>query len=225
MRILPAMLLAATVIPAQAAIVKHEFTGYVWTLLAAPAGGEIEFVTSSSVAGPTISLQDTWTGAIFYDSEMAPAQFQPEQPPAGSSTYYRGYIATQIADAETGLLFNSDMTPWAPPFMMVNDMPQGMFGESVVIHAHAAGANFESTAFVVSNSDGTALASSAPPLSMNMPQFTSGYITYTFEGANGEFLSAQAVITSLTPVPEPATYAMLGLGLAALAMTKRFRRA
>lgn len=231
MRMLPAVLpavLLATAMPARAAIVKHEFTATVLSIVERYGDGQDGgFTDSSSIAGPTISRWDTWTGAIFYDTDMALAPWQPPPSPVGSTAVYEGYIAAQIVDADTGLQFASHPTASTPAYMYVRDMPGGTPGEFVSLHANAAGTAFESASFLFSASYGTTLYGTALPGRLDLAQFPYSEVTYDFRGANGDFVSVSATITSLTPppIPEPSMPAMLCAGLAALAMTARRRRA
>ncbi|GGY16072.1 PEP-CTERM sorting domain-containing protein [Massilia dura] len=228
MRILPALLLAAVAAtPAQAAIVKYEFTATVATVAAWPSGtANGGFVDSSSIAGPIISLGDTWTGTLFYETDRQLTPWPLQQPPGGSFLGYAGYAASTIVDAQTGLSFHSNPVDFNPPHMSVHDMPVGGT-DFIVINTYASGANLESGSFMFTDGDGSVFSSAVPPPGLDLADFLYATVHYGFTDANGDLLSVDARITSLAstdlppPVPEPSTYAMLGLGLAALAMTRR----
>jgi hypothetical protein len=112
---------------------------------------------------------------------------------------------------------------------MASDFP--LFSSDFLsLTTHASGAGFETGRFWFHDLYGNAFSSSVPPASLQLGDFQFASVSYSFlQNGTDNWMNAEANITSLTlvtaPVPEPSTYAMLGLGLAALAMTKRFRRA
>ncbi|WP_338762648.1 PEP-CTERM sorting domain-containing protein [Massilia sp. METH4] len=215
MRVFAALVLAAVAaVPAHAAIVQYQFTATVTRMHEVRGAVTYEDVDSSSLAGPTISLGDTWTGAFFYDTDQS-----------------FGYVASFIQDTSTGLLFDSKLVEPLPQVFVLDSQP-GAGSDSVQLVTYDADADLETGSFYFSDFDGTALSGTALPASLDLNAFEYASVSYNFlRGADFDSVNAEATITSLTlsdlppPVPEPSTYAMLGLGLAALAMTKRWRRA
>ncbi|WP_165390940.1 PEP-CTERM sorting domain-containing protein [Pseudoduganella lutea] len=232
MRIVPVLLLSAVVaMPAQAAIVTYQFTANVSGLTEHPGGTEIyNNVESSSSAGPTISVGDTWTGTVSWNTDLTLGSYQPEQPEQASYRLYEGFMGATITDAQTGLSYSSDADLAWLALMQVHDGVAGAESDFLSIGTHASGAGFESGDFFFFNYDGSSLSGDAPPASLNFADYFTATVSYSFLDVGTEnWMQANANITSLTlvtaPVPEPSTYAMLGLGLAALAMTKKLRRA
>ncbi|HEX8605002.1 MAG TPA: PEP-CTERM sorting domain-containing protein [Pseudoduganella sp.] len=231
MHSLSALLLAAVAaVPAHAAIVRYDFTATVDAVYEVPAGASSGgFVEASSMAGPTISNGDTWSGSLVYDTALQLAAWQPEQPEGGIYRNYTGSITSTITDPETGLAFESRLTTTHLALMQVYDMPAGTGPDVVSMHTYAPGSALEAGSFVFGDAHGSLLASATPPAGLDLAAILYSSVTYAFRRDSGELMSAQATITSLSftelpPVPEPSTYAMLGLGLAALAMTKKLRR-
>jgi hypothetical protein len=183
------------------------------------------------MAGPVISLGNTWTGSFSFDTDLVAEGWQPSQPEHGTYHMYQGFMTSTINDASTGLAFSTspDLT-WLG-LMSVHDSTSG--GSDFVAidtHAYDSNSDFVSGRFWFHDLYGDALSNGSPPASLSLADFQFATAEFSFLSThNGDFMTASADITSLTlvtaPVPEPSTYAMLGMGLAALAMTKRFRRA
>ncbi|WBS00465.1 PEP-CTERM sorting domain-containing protein [Pseudoduganella sp. SL102] len=222
---------ALVAMPAQAALVQYAYTATVSKIAEIPGGtGTVNWLDSSTLAGPTISVGNTWTGTFFYDTDLALDTYQPGPEEHGSYQMYTGAIGSTITDAQTGLSFSSDPALSWLSRLSVQDSPDGAGSDSLSFTAHRSGTDFETGSFWFHDLHGNALASSAVPSSLALGDFQFARVSYSFlqDGTNN-WMSADADITSLTlvtaPVPEPSTYAMLGLGLAALAMTKKLRRA
>ncbi len=225
MRIHPFLLLAAVATaPAHAAIVMYEFTATVATGITVKDGdtGLWNYSTSSNVAGPTIWVGDTWTGTFSYDTELTLTAYQPEPPLGGSYGIYEGAMASTLSNPSTGLSYRSN---GGYATMQVFDMAAGDY-DSLSFKTNAFSTDFESSTFSFFDASGTALSGPTPPAGITLSDYHYATVEYTFSRtSDGDWMQAKANITSLTlvttPVPEPSTYAMLGLGLGLLTFLSR----
>ena len=223
------LLAAVAAMPAHAAIVTYQFTATVATGITEKSGdtGLYNDTMASSMAGPLIRVGDIWTGTISYDTNLTLTAYQPEPLEQGSYRMYEGIMRSTLTDARTGLSYGSNLDYAS---MLVYDSIPGVSYDALSINTNAVNTNWESVTFSFFDSGGGALTDSAPPRGLNAFDYDSLTVSYSFwRSSNSDWMQATADITSLAlvtaPVPEPSTYAMLGLGLAALAMTKRFRHA
>ena len=91
---------------------------------------------------------------------------------------------------------------------------------------------YEMTTLGLQDSTATVLNSAVVPTILELGDWNQPVIlTYTYvRASDGLSVSAYGTLDTLSweeigPVPEPSTYAMLGLGLAAMAMATQLRRA
>lgn len=217
-----ALLFAVATIPAQAAIVSYQFTASVNSIAEIPGDTDtVNFLSSSSLAGPRISIGDSWTGTFSYDTDMQLGTYQPPQPAQGAHTMYKGFAQTTIKDARTGLSFESTLPyPWSTGSLIIwneaTNVGSDIFWMYSESNASANGNEFGSV--WLNDRNGSTFGDATIPLALSLNDFLSASVSYEFsQRGTGNYMHAEAWLLSLTPViavPEPATYAMLALGLA-----------
>lgn len=228
---LSALLFAAAAVPAQAALVKYEYTATVTNLYEIDAlTGSNSAVDTSNIPGSTFAPGDSWSGTIVYDDQMPLfPHIQPPQPEGGSHRVHMGYIHSTISNAQTGFTFAGVPNQVPGANMQVYDVPAGEGADFVSLHDYhygAPGSAVELGWFQFVDEEGSILGATTDPASISLTQFPYAFAHYAFNHGSAH-MQAFARITSLTrvdiqsPVPEPATYGMLGLGLGILAFLSR----
>lgn len=220
-------LLAST---AHAEVVVFDYTAVVTGLIENFG----EPVDSFMVDGTTIKAGYTFSGSFTIDLATPGYDNHPDSPSRGYFAQYRGSFGN-VADmtvAETGYRFDSRPASYYGSGFEVGNSPEGdsFFYESGNLIYSGAHYRSEYVMFNLSDPSGQMLDSVGAPRQLSIPEDGSATMRYYLSLSEaGKYWTASANLTSLrlhtSPVPEPSTWAMLGLGLAAVGAAARRRRA
>ena len=190
-------------------------------------------VDSFVIDGKTITSGYTLRGSFTIDLATPVYEANPDNPSSNSYGHYRGSVGNvaNVTVEETGFHFQSaPSSPYSSGFTVVNsDRGDSFFYESGGLAFSGANNRFEYLIVDISDTTGLLLSHARPPTQLSIDgagNATARYYVSLFE--TSKYYDATAQLTSLqlhvTPVPEPQTYPMLGIGLLAVGACARRRR-
>lgn len=221
----------------QAEIVKYNFVAQGYNLIWGPNCTHYDCPPLSSYGdhhlATKVNATSTLTGSFFYDTNA-------KRTPLSDSSYatYEGVTVTGSSfTADTGYHFatalgREDYDYYGKPTINVhNEEVGGLYVTDYLTMRSWQTDSYraaETMTFDFTSKVGNGLFSNADlPTSLSLDNFKGEVELYWTNG--GPYQVLQANITSLSlapaaPVPEPATYAMFGIGLACLGLAKRRQR-
>jgi hypothetical protein len=217
---------------AHAAIYTFEYTATVSSIAEyadAFGGGTPTSVLSTSIPGGTISIGDTVTGKVSYDSNM-PISFESHDASGNYVSY--GYVASLQLTADFAAA-NVHFSPNGYQYGGQSSFPSGSpyndsFGLGAYRYAYLGGGGMSQEVLGIHFEDSTHTKFDGHTLpGAEIATFDSNNMVYDY--ANN-FTDQKASITGnitsvhlVSAVPEPESYAMLLGGLALLAWRRRSR--
>lgn len=203
-----ALLLAGLIcsLSAHAEFVTFEYTGIVNTLREFN-GTRDKAVASSNIVPGNVRVGDGYHGSFTIDTSM-----QPYDGSAPGSAFY--YNWSGISPRSTDFIMDKTGTSISssdPSTVYVTD---GSYDSLLIF-----GASGLTSSFSLNFSDltGTALSSLAIPLAFNLDAWYSAEASVIWYAEDGTRLMLNGMLTSIarvSPVPEPATYALFFAGIA-----------
>lgn len=193
---------------AQAEVVTFQYTAVVDRLIR-------DFVDTPSVTfdGMTLAANNTFTGTFTLDLNSA---LYNDGPPTSTFQRYSspGNVASVTFD-HTGYTFKTFPAPYMSFVSVFNSTSDSLGLETAVPYPNRN----EALSFNLVDRQGTAFSGTSIPATLNFADFEDARMFYFVSPDDGSGnLHAYARLTSLSiaPVPEPATTAMLSLGLLTL---------
>lgn len=218
-----------------AEIVKYNFTAQGYSLTWGPSCGRFDCpplsVYGDHHLATMLNPTSTVTGSFFYDTDLPVRQSPPGSDySAADYTDAKGIGSSLTAD--TGYHYASDPAKTMPNVQIFDYLPDARFvADNISIttgQKDSYGAtNLLSIDFRSKVGNGL-LSNTDLPTSLSLDNFNGG-LSLFWSNSQGGYQFFYANITSLTlvpapPVPEPATYAMFGIGLAGIGLAKRRQR-
>lgn len=191
------------------------------------AGGNSAEVPSVDVRGFDIQTGSTVRGFIAIDLDTPPYDWRPG---GGDAGIYRGSTSNggSAKFDQSGYTFTSVPDPFMSGMIASANAPHHYFMfETTTFASTSAGYWGETIRLSLNDYDGELLEHGRPPERINFAGADSADFFYYYSPPEGDhYIHVFGTLTSLTPrgippVPEPATYAMFGLGLAALGVAAR----
>lgn len=214
---------------AHAEVLTYAFTGTVDSMFEHDHATMVNTtVTSSSFAGSLVSYGNVVQGVFSFDTH-APlsTSYQPPPPASGSYLVYRPSVEVskfsfQVGSGPVG--FQGTV-----PTAIVSDNNSDLSGWDMFYLGASRPFNpvmFQSVDVSFQDSTGTALSSGGMPIALNLSSYNYSKLHAAWLlRATGDQMHMEAKLTSLTlisAVPEPASYALLLLGVSAVVMVRRF---
>ncbi len=220
---------------ANATVLQFDFTAKIQEMVEfSPLSFSGGLVNSSSLSGSTVSVGDVIRGHFSYDTTTG--QF-------GSFSGMAMYAAPAAQNALSAAIGQQAMALDAPLSSSTNvqvaNNAANLHGADSFGIANVSANQVASQMMALSlfDSSGTAFSTNALPASLDFAAFNSSSFYYTYSStATHAMMGANGMLTSLTvspvsgggnsitPVPEPETYAMLLAGLGLLGWTARRRQ-
>ncbi|MCE3606849.1 PEP-CTERM sorting domain-containing protein [Massilia sp. P8910] len=203
---------------AHAKLVTFDYTAVVnkATRRGASTGYATIDVPSISIEGKEIAVGDTQRGSFTIDLDTPTYDWRPENP----TVEYRGSLNNigSVSVDRSGYSFASEGSLYASGFSVLNQPS----GDSFSFNTYSNNMIGHGSGFIrirLDDTNGDLLGTNAPPESLNLAAAEWSEILYGYyPEANGDSLTTWGTLTALavrppSPVPEPASYAMLVAGL------------
>lgn len=210
-------LACASAVPAHAEIVSFDYTAVISTLRQGPAADQLEgrAVVSTNLFPGALRVGDSVHGRLSYDTSTP--QFSSS---ATSVTYAWGY------NTQSTLLSDNSGQGWSVGGWSALSVTNGQYSDSFTISNQQPGP-WNSISFLFSDPKGTAWSTLNIPVALDPADFYQAEVHSSWT-IGSENIKVGGFITSMTrvsPVPEPATWALLAAGLAMVGGSVRSRTA
>ncbi|MCE3608233.1 PEP-CTERM sorting domain-containing protein [Massilia sp. P8910] len=205
---------------AHAKLVTFDYTAVVdkTTRYGASTGYATINVPSISIDGKEIAVGDTQRGSFTIDLDTPTYDWRPGY----TTVEYMGSLNNigSVSVDRSGFSFASEGSSYQSGFSVSNQPRGDSFSFLGTTYSNGtSGHGSESMQIRLGDTNGDLLATDMPPSSLNLAAAEWSQIIYGYyPDKNGDRLSTWGTLTSLavrspSPVPEPASYAMLAAGL------------